>query len=720
MVVTKRAYPYGASYSPLIYPEEEWEHDLHRMQAANMNLVRIGDVHGSWDRIEPQQGHLRLNLLARFYRTAANYSIRVLLSNGTACPPLWLAHKYPDVRILSNRGERYPLAASYHWACIHHPGFLAEAQRYTAALAEFAAAQPNHFGWQISNELGFPFMPARGRDTLDLYCYCEHCKARFRQWVQAKYETLEALTHAWTWSTTAFWYNAWDEVEPPEALPVAWSGVTRWLDWRLFWQDAFADFAAWQHQLLHRIDPDHPTSVNTFNFKGHDRFGTFTGLDQWKIAQRVDHVGYDLYPGSGDKLKTRPEHTSIFLDHGRSVSRSAGSDFWLHEMESGPINGWVLGPDHNTGPDDILRNGLEALGHDVKLGIFMPWREWEYQPIRWGALVDLDGKPTPRYEAALELGHFLQSHADFLLNAHVPRGEVAILTSKPNAIFFRGLHQERPLFQAQRGAYRAFWELGYRVDFVTPAQIRAGEAKGYKAVALPLIGLLNADVAQALRAYVESGGMLVGFARCATLDRRGWYHHPLPIPALQAAFGLISIMADDRADECVTFDGQTYDGHKKRDLVEAAQGTDVLSTFPDGKPAVTLAQHGLGHGLYIATQADVGYVETGRPLLRPVLESVLRRLRIAPEMRLSYPGEGRKLDSHLLRKGNQDLILVANYLPDHVNATLWLTARGPAVDVQQLWPTQTELSGDLKEDTLSIDLTFEPRKGGVFEIIWQS
>jgi beta-galactosidase GanA len=715
-----RTYPYGASYSPLIYPEEEWAPDLRKMQAASMNLVRIGDVHGSWDRIEPQEGHLRLDLLARFYTTAADYGIRVLLSNGTACPPLWLARKYPDVRLLSSRGERYPLAASYHWACIHHPGFLAEARRYTAALAEFAATQPNHFGWQISNELGFPFMPAHGRDELGLYCYCQHCKARFREWVQAKYGTLEALSHAWTWSTTAFWYNAWEDVEPPEALPYAWSGVTRWIDWRLFWQDAFADFAGWQHALIHNIDPDHPTSVNTFNFKSHDRFGTFMGLDQWKIAQRVDHVGYDLYPGSGDKLKTRPEHNSIFLDHGRSVSRSAGADFWLHEMESGPINGWVLGPDHNTGPDDILRNGLEALGHDVKLGIFMPWREWDYQPIRWGALVDLDGAPTPRHDAAAELGQFLQAHADFLLDAHVPRGEVAILETKPNAIFFRGLDQERPLFQAQRGAYRAFWELGYRVDFVTSAQLLEGAAEGYRVVALPLMALLSAEAAEALRAYVEGGGLLVGFARCATLDRRGWYHHPLPIAPLRDAFGLCGVTADDRADDPVTFGGQTYAGHMKRDLVQSAAETEVLSTFPDGRPAVTLASYGAGHGLYFATQADAGYVETERALLRPVLESVLGRLRITPELQLGYPGRERKLDPHLLRGDDRDMLIIANYLPGRVDTSLKMNAFRNVESVRQIWPHPSNVAWTLENDQLTCDLSFERGKGGVIEIRWQS
>jgi beta-galactosidase len=99
--------------------------------------------------------------------------------------------------------------------------------------------------------------------------------------------------------------------------------------------------------------PDHPTSINTFNFESYDRFGSVTGLDQWQLVKKVDHIGYDLYPGRGNKLASRPEHTSMFLDHGRSVANITGREFWLHEVESGPIGGWVMGPDHRTDAADI-------------------------------------------------------------------------------------------------------------------------------------------------------------------------------------------------------------------------------------------------------------------------------------------------------------------------------------------------------------------------------
>ena len=150
-------FPYGASYYPFIYPEAVWETDLRRMEETGFTLLRKNDVHGAWDRLEPQKNNIRFDVLARFYRLAGRYDMQILLSTGAAAPPLWLAREYPDVRLVSSRGEPYPLGGTYHWHCIHHPAYRAESERFIKELAAWAIAQPEHFGWQISNEAGLPF-----------------------------------------------------------------------------------------------------------------------------------------------------------------------------------------------------------------------------------------------------------------------------------------------------------------------------------------------------------------------------------------------------------------------------------------------------------------------------------------------------------------------------------------------------------------------------------
>jgi len=715
-----KSIPYGPTYPPFTFDEANWEKDLQLMAQADMNLMRIGDV-GTWDQVEAKQGEIDLSTLQRFYDLAQEYGIHILLSTGTCSPPLWLALEHPDVRILSNRGEAYPLGASYHWACIHHPGFLDAAQNYIQTISEFAVQQPNHFGWQVSNEMGFPFNPTREAGDIDLYCYCDHSKKAFQDWLKEKYGSLEALGKAWSWSTTNFVYNSWDEPFPPEALPKTWSGVTRWLDWRLFWQQAFADYAAWEAKLLRKTDPDHPISLNTFNFKGYDRFGTYTGLDQWKISEVVDHIGYDLYPGSGNKLATRPEHNSMFLDHGRSVSMYAGTDFWLHEIESGPINGWLLGPDHRTDEKDILTLCFESLGHNGKALIYMPWREWRFQPLRWGALVDLKIRPTPRYESSALIGKYLKQNADFYKEAQTPKGEVAILEDKSNAIFLRGTGQEDELFEAQCGAYRSFWEYGYRVDFILPKHLSDPAINDYKFICLPLMGLIAEETATALEKYVENGGVVIGFARCGTLDYQGWYHYELPIAEFERVFGLDNIEADSFEGGKIRFGGNEYKGWLKRDLLTPKAETEILGTFEDGKPAVTLSQLGKGFGVYIATQADGGLVNIQGRLLPDIVKEISSRLGFEPHITTNYPEKAaREIDPHFLDTPTRSEIIFTSYLNKETQVNLSLlepdrVVKKCSIGIVDKTPIEYKQEGN----RIILDLNLASRESICIQIDWE-
>jgi beta-galactosidase GanA len=716
------SFPFGASYSPLIFPESDWDKDLSLMQASGMNLIRAGDVHGSWDRMEPREGEYELEILGKFYSRADQFGLQILLSNGASCPPLWLAKKYPGALLLSSRGERYPLAASYHWACIHHPGYLEGLEAYTRTLAEFAIRQPNHFGWQITNEIGFPFMPARDANQLGLYCYCSHCKMKFQEWVKEKYSTLGALTEAWSWSTTNFVYNAWDDVAPPESLPASWSGVTRWIDWRLFWQQAFADYAGWQHQMIKQIDPEHPTSINTFNFKGFDRFGTFMGLDQWQIAEQVDHIGYDLYPGSGNKLASRPEHSSMFLDHGRSVSESVGSDFWIHEIESGPIGGWLMGPNRNTDARDVLNYTVECLGHNAKVLLYMPWKEWAYQPLRWGALVDLDSNLTERYEQLKPFGKLLQENADFLRVAKTRNAKVAIVESKPNAIFLRGTDDEELLFKAQRGAYRVFWERGFSVDFIPHSQLSVERLSSYDHILLPLLGLLSEENALVLAECVKNGGIVIGFARLSTLDENGWYHHQLPIQGIKMIFGFEKVVADSAYSGQISFGGTKYPARLNRDMVKVREGVDVVGEFDDGKPAVMINRYGSGMGVYLATHADGAFVgDPSNKLLSDVIQMVLEERSSNSDYEIRGAGNrATGIDPHILKTDKKAWVLFTNYLESESNVSFSLRTNQKKPEfVREIFPTETIIGFSVDDESILLDgLMFGPKEVKIVEIIW--
>lgn len=712
---------YGPTYPPLMFDEAEWEKDLALMAEAEMNIVRIGDV-GTWDRIEAVEGQIDLEVFQRFYALANGFGIQVLLSTGTASPPLWLDQKDPTARILSSRGERYPLGASYHWACIHNPIFLSSCQNYVRTLAEFAIDQPNHYGWQIGNEIGFPFNPTRESGEIDLYCYCNHSREAFTVWLAEKYGTVDALTNAWSWGTTNFVYHEWGDAFPPEALPTAWSSVTRWIDWRLFWQQAFSDHVGWQHALIREVDKTAPTSVNTFNFKSYDRFGTYTGLDQWKIAMQVDHIGYDLYPGSGAKLASRPEHNSIFLDHGRSVSRCAGTDFWLHEIESGPIGGWLQGPEHNTGPEDIFKYCFESLGHDGKLLVYMPWKEWLFQPLHWGAIVDLEGGPTPRYEAAADVGRYIKQNSEFLQSAKVPQGEIAILESKSNAIFLRGVGQEDQLFTAQRGAYRSFWDQDFYVDFIIPDMLTEKDIHNYQCICMPLSGLVSNQTISGLKSYVEAGGVLIVFSRTATVDEHGWFHQRLPTIEFGELLGLNKIEADTLSGGAIVYEGVQYPVSINRDLVFPNEGTKVLASFEDGKPAITSNSFGRGLCIYIATQADSGSLQNGSRLLPDVIKSLSEERDLRKRLRTEFQDKSwRSIDHHLLDSPHRSDIILISYEDHEVELRLTIyEGRRKARSVLHGMLDLKEIPFEQSRETLKLNLKLPSDRVECIQIHWEA
>ena len=224
---------------------------------------------------------------------------------------------------------------------------------------------------------------------------------------------------------------------------------------------------------------------------------------------------------------------------------------------------------------------------------------------------------------------------------------MAILESKPNAIFLKGVNEEELLFKAQRGFYRAFWDRGFSVDFITPDQLNEKTLHNYKAICLPLMGLLDESRALLLENYVKKGGILFGTSRLATLDEKGWTHFDLPLKSLGNIFGILKIEADTFTDQKIEYKDQFYTPSINRDLLMIDDTTEVLATYSDGYPAITRARLGDGFGVYISTQADIGLLEnpTSSLLGNIVLDQFLYQPTLSmtgdfsrPGYRSPYPG----------------------------------------------------------------------------------
>jgi len=654
---------YAAGYYPLMHEKEDWEKDLKTMKDMGIRLIRTAELFNTWDRIEPEKGVFNFGFLDEFFDLCAKFGIKILLGTGTASPPYWLHEMYPDVNILNNHNEQYPNNVSYTWACMDNPGYIEECERYIKVLVNRYKDHAALHSYQIHNEIGFPFMPLKSGDV-DLYCYCDHSVKNFRDWVKEKYKTLDALNYAYRWGATNTCQTSWEQIVPPKTKPSSWSSVTRWLDWRLYWMDTIVNFVKWQNDLIKTMDTVHLTTTNIFFLKSQDPLGVLTGLDQFEMAKVVDIVGFDLYPGSGDKLEKRPEFASMFLDMSRSTAECLGRDYWILETESGPINGWVLGPSRNVKGFDLIRNVFEAIGHDSKLTLYQGFREWDFQPLHWGAIVDLDGNPTERTASANKIGKIINENNELLFNAKTPKSKVALLISKENAIVLNGMGQEEFLIKALRGAYTYFWQNDYKVDFISPEQVENGYCNNYDLIYMPFMAVVDDKLASGLAKYVEQGGNLVGTARCGMLGDKGWYNHQIPCHSLQDVFGISSYDANAGENANVTYKMKNYAGHWHREEIDVlSSNASVLARFNNDKPAITMNTYGEGKAIYFGTHPDVGYLENNSDLLHNVLGDFMQDENIVPAIELDYTNRCvKEIDAHYLSTDKEGLLIVTNYV----------------------------------------------------------
>jgi len=707
-----RLFPIGASYYPPFHSPEDWARDIARMADAGLNVLRTAELIASWEWIEPKRGQYDFGWLDRVFELCARYGLRVLLGTGAGSPPIWLLDEYPDVQIVSQDGIPYPTGAMWGWACIHHPGFRAEAERYLRTLLARYGKNPTLLGWQIHNEIGYPAIQ-RIPGFTEVYCYCSHTAAGFREWLKEKYGDVEALSEAWACTPTRHRYHDWSQVNPPRSAPTAWGSPGAWLDWRTYIAQSFADFVAWQDRVIKESDKAHPTTTNLVRLLDAE-FGAIRGIDPWLYPDVCDAFGFDLYPR--DRFREEPFYASLRLDYARSPALHAAKPFWLPEIESGPIGEWVLGPSHATTGRDIRRYDLESIGHGAKMILYQGYREWDPLPLHWGALVDLNGEPTERYDEAARVSKVVQSRESFFADAQPVRAQVGILVDQRNAIACQGMGAGDMLFRAVKGVYQAFWLQNYPVEFITPELLAEGKGDGYRLLLMPFLMLVTPSCARAVKEFVFRGGTAVAFAKCGMLNEKSWYWHDRP-GGLTDLFGVtesriaksdtVTLLPEPDAPLFESVPGPLAGYWHRQDLI-LQDGTQVLARYGDGAPAVTVRSHGRGRAILFGTHFDVAALAADAAEHHRVFGNLARWAGV--ERPFCIEGDS-LLDGHLLVRGNREegdpwgLFVLVNHGP--LAASGWVRLPGaPAAAVSDLF-TDTRLEAVVDSKGLSVKVSLE-------------
>ncbi len=329
----------GTAWYPEQWPEERWEKDLSLMQAAGINMVRVGEF--AWSRMEPSDAHFDLDWLTRAVALAAKHNIKVVLGTPTAAPPAWLTTKYPDTlatwedgkrAVHGNRGHYRPTSKRYLELC----------HRIAEEMAKRFGHDPNVIGWQIDNEYG----PVS---------YDSETQSLFQNYLRTRYKTLTNLNNAWTtnyWSQT---YDAWNEIP----IPVGGHNPGLMLEWKRYVSQTFRDYQHTQVEAI-RAHSD-PRQFITHNF-----MGFYGGFDHYTVADELDLASWDEYVGQGhlDYLYNSQVH-----DLTRGFKRQ---NFWVMETQPGAVNWAAINNTLNRG--EMRRIAWQAIGHGADAISYWQWR----------------------------------------------------------------------------------------------------------------------------------------------------------------------------------------------------------------------------------------------------------------------------------------------------------------------------------------------------------
>ncbi len=665
----------GKARAPMLEPDarsrkEQWRGDVKQIKALGFNTLRAWI---DWASGEPSEQRYHFETLDVLLELAEEEHLKLVLQVYMDSAPQWVGRKYPDSLFVSSSGQAIQPESSPGY-CRDHPGVRAADTAFYAALARRASRSPAFLGWDLWSEPHVINWATPTYISNPEFCFCINTKRRFRQWLQGKYGTLDALNRAWYRR-----FESWDEVEPSRMSTIL--SYTDYIDWKAFIVAKLGEDLKERYDAVKQIAPrtvvtSHAAGVGLFASPHHWEGQS----DDWTMARQVDFYGTSFYPKHSAFVNRDVPWRAALLDFTRSFGYDEGrAGFWIGELQGGfGTIGVNVSP--TVTPDDLRVWTWSALARGAKAINYYAWYPMStgYEAGGFG-LIHLDGTITDRARAAGAIARVVDRYQPLFLNARPPVAEVAVIYN-PLAHFVGGRQRaaayggpQGEVIGIERdsllGVHRALFSRNVPLDYVHIDHLSLEKLRQYKLVIFPYPLMVPEASARVLRDYVHGGGSLVAEARLGWSNERGHASERIPGLGLWEVMGARETAVETARDGRTTMIWSSGDipgltvgdrlrGRWYEEILEpVGPQARVVARFDNTSAAAVLSAYGQGKTLMLGSYVSAAYQSTPSPEVERFYDGLLRWAGVARPIAV----DGAELEVRHLESGPDVLLFVFNH-----------------------------------------------------------
>lgn len=723
----KNAFPIGIKYGQHRDMQEPyWDRDFANMQDCGIDAVRI---HAFWGPLEPREGEYDFAQYDRITAKAGEYGIKVMFTLYLMSAPEWIFHKHSDSRFISANGtvwnsNHHPDNAHGGW-----PGLCFDSKPFRETVANFVQVFVEHFKgnpnvlaidiWHEPTDEATQHGPECDWKGA-LFCYCEHSIKGFRNWLNDKYGSLEALNQAWTRH-----YNSWDEVEPPHNYGI----YTDWLDWKTYRLDSVTNSVDWLNSVVKKQDPNRATSVHGGILEfGHpithaDDHFRLAGLTDMFGCSLYDTVHEDIAGLTGDLMRSATNNGPYWIGEAGTGSgpifTSFGSDPKDYHCYARPLD-----------PPEIFKLTWSDIARGAKGIFFWAWRPdistMEHLSL---GFTERNGDLTDRTTALKEFTDVFRKYRTRFANAYAPESDICMLYNMDSMIIegivslsrtgggmvdLKGREFKDML--SFIGCYRLCMKNGIQPDFISKELADTGGLSKYKVLILPYSLSICESTAKEITRFVENGGTVISDAMLGFFTDGGWGSEVCPPHGLDQVFGLRTKSNYDmvtRSNIHIADQEFSKVGCHVEERMDVYENTIIPGVFESGNPAIVVNTYGKGKTVYLGTMVFANIIYEGLEKTNDLFHTVLALADYCTDKEICGIPENAIIEVRRLISEEDEFVFVLNHTKDQLKPHIKMktASNGEMVEIK----SQTSFS-NIENNEFIIQEELKPFEVKIFHI----